>query len=206
MHNSEKINEIKKWLGNGTIDIFGRPFAGKDFQGQRLATLFGGNLVGGGEILRRSDMPNHIEQYMRSGKLIPSNDYVDIVLPYLNQPRLFEKPIILSSVGRWHGEEEGVIKAVKESGHPLKAVAYLEISKNESHNRWLAREINNDRSSRHDDTEEILNIRFTEFQEKTLPVIDYYRNLGLLIKIEGKGARDAITSDIIDALFELASS
>jgi adenylate kinase len=191
-----------KWLGSGTIDIFGRPFAGKDFQGRRLAQIFGGNLVGGGDILRRSSMPDDIKTYMKSGKLIPSDEYVNIVLPYLNQPHLSNKPLILSSVGRWHGEENGVIESVQKSGHPLKAVVYLDISNSESHDRWLAREINNDRSSRHDDTEEILNIRFTEFQEKTLPVIDYYRKFGALIEIDGKGARDEITKDIIDALYE----
>jgi len=204
MHDDKKIDAIKKWLGTGTIDIFGRPFAGKDFQGRKLAQLFSGNLVGGGEILRRSSMPDHIKDYMRSGRLIPSEDYVNIVLPYLNQTYLSNKPLILSSVGRWHGEENGVIEATKESGHPLKAVIYLDISNNESRDRWLAREINNDRSKRHDDTEEILNIRFTEFQEKTLPVIDYYRQAGTLIEVDGKGTRDEITNNIIDALFECA--
>lgn len=204
MYDDKKIDEIKKWLGTGTIDIFGRPFAGKDFQGRRLSQILGGNLVGGGDILRHSTMPENIKGYMRSGKLIPSNDYVNIVLPYLNQPHLNNKPLILSSVGRWHGEEDGVIKSVKQSGHPLKVVVYLDISNNESHERWLAREINNDRSSRHDDTEEILNIRFTEFQEKTVPVIDYYRTLNSLIEIDGKGARDEITANIVDALFECA--
>jgi adenylate kinase len=87
----------------------------------------------------------------------------------------------------------------------MKAVIYLNISPNESHTRWLAREINNDRSNRCDDTEETLNIRFSEFQDKTLLVIDYYRNLGLLIEIDGKGPRNEITEYIIDALYEFVS-
>lgn len=202
MNDTEKIEMIKKWLGSGSIDIFGRPFAGKDFQGKRLVELLGGTLVGGGEILRNSSMPEHIKAYMRTGKLIPTIDYVNIVLPYLNQVHLADKPLFLSSVGRWHGEEDGVIKALNSSNHPLKAVIYLNISTNESHTRWLAREINNDRLNRHDDTEEILNIRFVEFQEKTLPVLSYYRNLGLLIEIDGKGPRDEITKNIIDVLYE----
>ena len=202
MDNTEKIDAIKKWLGSGTIDIFGRPFAGKDAQGRRLVKIFGGNLVGGGDILRNSAMSETIKECIQTGKLIPSNDYVDIVLPYLSQLHLNNKPLFLSSVGRWHGEEEGVIKAVEKSGHPLKAVIYLDISNSESHNRWLAREINNDRSDRYDDTEEILNIRFAEFSEKTMPVIEYYTNLGLLLDINGNGSRDDITKNIIDALYE----
>jgi adenylate kinase len=200
MYDQKQIDAIKTWLGTGSINIFGRPFSGKDSQGVRLADLFGGNLVGGGEILRGSIMPDHIKEHMRTGKLIPSDDYVNIVLPYLNQPRLANKPLILSSVGRWHGEEDGVIAVLEQSNHPLKAVVYLDISDTESHNRWLAREINNDRTNRHDDTMEILDIRFKEFQEKTLPVLDYYKNLGLLITVDGKGTRDKVTNDIIDNL------
>ena len=206
MYDIEKITTIKKWLETGSINIFGRPFAGKDAQGLRLAKLFDGNLIGGGDILRNSNVPEHVKNHIHNGKLIPSDDYVNIVLPYLNQPHLQNKPLILSSVGRWHGEEQGVILAVEKSDHPLKAVVYLDISNNESHNRWLQREINNDRSSRHDDTEEILDIRFTEFEQKTLPVLDYYDKLGILIKIDGNQTRDEVTNDILDALHEKSKS
>jgi len=204
MYDNKKIEAIKKWLGTGSINIFGRPFSGKDFQGQRLALLFSGNLVGGGDILRRSTMPDHIKEYMRGGKLIPSDDYKNIVFPYLDQPKYVGMPLILSSVGRWHGEEEGVIESLEKTNHKLKAVIYLNISNIESHERWLAREINNDRSNRHDDTEEILNIRFAEFKEKTEPAIEYYREKGLLIELDGKGARDEITNNIINSLYKRA--
>lgn len=202
MYDDKKIEQIKNWLGTGSINIFGRPFSGKDSQGRRLIEIFGGNLVGGGEILRGSTMPDRIKALMRTGELIPSDDYVNIVLPYLSQTDLAGKPLFLSSVGRWHGEENGVIQAVQAANHPLKAVIYLNISNEESHNRWLARDINNDRSNRHDDTEDILNIRFKEFSEKTLPVLDYYRKLGLLIEVNGYGTRDEVTTDIINSIIE----
>ncbi len=204
MNDTDKIDLIKKWLGAGSINIFGRPFSGKDSQGRRLAEVFGGNLVGGGEILRGSEIPEHVKQHMRDGKLIPSDDYVNIVLPFLSQPNLANKPLILSSVGRWHGEEDGVIQAVKTAGHPLKAVVYLDISNDESHKRWLAREVNNDRQNRHDDTEEILNIRFTEFSDKTLPVLNCYQDLGMLTTINGTQTRDEVTDDMLDKLYNIA--
>lgn len=205
MNDTEKIEAIRKWLGTGAIDIFGRPFAGKDAQGKRLVQLLGGNLVGGGEILRSNAVPQRSKDYMSTGRLTPSDDYINIVLPYLSQPRLASQPLFLSSVGRWHGEEDAVIGALDKCGHPMKAVVYLDISTNESHTRWLSREINNDRSDRYDDTEDALNIRFAEFQDKTMPVLDYYRNLGLLLEIDGKGPRNEITDLVVNALFELAN-
>lgn len=196
------INRIQQWLGTGSINIFGRPFAGKDTQSQQLANLFGGNVIGGGEILRSNDMPNHVKECLRTGQLIPSDDYVNIVLPYLNQSYLNNKPLFLSSVGRWHGEEDGVIEAIKASGHPLKAVIFLDISDYNVYDRWKALELQNDRSNRHDDSREIITTRLNEFREKTLPVIEYYRDLGILIEVDGKSTRDEVTNSILDQLYD----
>ncbi|NCQ54071.1 hypothetical protein COV88_02395 [Candidatus Saccharibacteria bacterium CG11_big_fil_rev_8_21_14_0_20_41_19] len=203
MHDDKKISAIKHWLGSGSINIFGRPFSGKDVQGKRLADLLGGKLIGGGEILRHTPSDN-IKQHIDNGQLIPSNDYANIVLPYLSQTELSYKPLILSAVGRWHGEETDVINSLEQSNHQLKAVIYLDISNNDSYNRWLALRTHNDRLNRHDDTEEVLQTRFDEFQKKTMPVIDYYRDKGLLIEIDGTRTRDGVNDDIIQALYELS--
>ena len=204
MDKSEKIEQIKRWLGTGSINIFGKPLAGKDFQGKRLAEMLNGNLIGSGDILRNDNIPKHIKKYMREGKFIPSDDFKSIILPYFSQSHLKNKPLILSSVGRWHGEEESVIKALKSSNHPLKAVVFLDISKEESHKRRLALKIKNDRLNRSDDTEKILDIRFKEFEEKTTPVIDYYKKIGSLIIIDGEPSQDIVTKNIIDELYKIA--
>ena len=200
MYDDKKLDVIKDWLGAGSINIFGRPFAGKDTQGERLATIFNTRLIGSGEILRGDIIPNRIKKYMRAGELIPSEDFVNIVLPYLNQPLLADKPLILSSIGRWHGEEDGVIKVLEKSNHRLMAVIYLDISDIDSHDRWIALTSLKDRQGRNDDAEEVLKTRLAEFQEKTLPVINYYRDLGMLIEINGKRTRDEVTQDILDAI------
>jgi len=205
MNNSEKINKIKNWIGSGSINIFGRPFSGKDSQGIRLAKLLDGNLIGGGEILRNSVIPEYIKDYFRAGKLIPSDDYVNIVLPYLSKSSLSNKPLILSSVGRWHGEEDGVIKALNASQHSLKTVIYLDISNDDSRIRWQKREVLSDRQGREDDSENVLDTRFSEFDNKTIPVINYYHSLNKLIEIDGRPDRDNVTNEIIDALYKLAS-
>jgi len=203
--NTTEQQHIADWLGSGSINIFGRPFAGKDSQGQRLAAIFGGNLLGGGEIMRGSDMPDRIKSEMRAGKLIPSVDYVAIVLPYLSRPEFANAPMILSSVGRWHGEENGVLDALQASNHPLKAVVYLRLEESDVMDRWRDHENRKDRSERHDDSELILETRFKEFRDKTLPVIEFYRNKGLLIEIDGTQSRDDVTAEIIKQLHKFAS-
>lgn len=200
MYDDSEINLIKEWLGSGSINIFGRPFAGKDIQANNLIELIGGNLVGGGDILRSDNMTDEIKALMKTGKLIPTEKYQEIVLPYLNQKKFQNKPLFLSSVGRWYGEEDAVIRALEKSGHQLKAVIHLEISEQESYARWKNRDIYNDRGERHDDTVEILKIRLDECNKKTIPVIEKYQQMGILIKIDGTKKRAEVTQDIIESL------
>jgi adenylate kinase len=202
MQESEKINTIKKWLGSGSINIFGRPFSGKDTQGRQLATLLGGTLIGGGEILRSDDMPIHIQQTMRTGMLIPSEDYIKIVLQNLSHRQLVGRPLILSSVGRWIGEESSVIKVTQASGHPIMAVIDLVIDEDIVRSRWqLARPID-DRGRRHDDAGELLEIRLREFKNKTEPVLEAYRKLGLVIEVDGSQTTEEVAQIIIAKLYD----
>lgn len=206
MVDSKKIKKVKTWLGTGAIDIFGRPFAGKDYQGRQFVELFGGNLVGGGDILRNSAVPEKINKELHAGKLAPTDYYLATVVPYLSQDKLAGTPLFLSSVGRWHGEEDGIIQALEQSNHPLSIVIYLDMPEDESYVRWEARDTNGDRVGRHDDTLEVLKTRFTEFNEKTIPVIEHYRNIGKLVEIDGKQSREKVTADILEALFERANN
>ena len=145
-------------------------------------------------------MTDEIKALMKTGKLIPTEKYQEIVLPYLNQKKFQNKPLFLSSVGRWYGEEDAVIRALEKSGHQLKAVIHLEISEQESYARWKNRDIYNDRGERHDDTVEILKIRLDECNKKTIPVIEKYQQMGILIKIDGTKKRAEVTQDIIESL------
>lgn len=206
MEKTEKLTAIKTWLGTGTINIFGRPFAGKDTQGRILQELFGGALLGGGEILRGGAMPDPVKSAIHTGKLIPSEEYMRIVLPYLMQDKFKDTPLILSSVGRWSGEEIGVIEATKASNHPTKAVIYLDLSEDGVRERWALVQHNADRGFRHDDTKEILEIRLEEYRIKTLPVIEFYRNLGILISVDANASREDISDAIIDALYDASKN
>lgn len=195
-----EIQRLKKWLGAGSINIFGRPFAGKDTQGKILAEIFGGVLMGGGDILRGSTIPDRVKDIMHAGHLIPTDDYINIVLPYLQQNEFNEKPLILSSVGRWQGEEDSVISATKKSGHELKAVIHLSLDEDSVKLRWQSKKNTDDRGARHDDSLEVLATRLDEYREKTLPVIEHYRRIGLLIEIDGTQPAEAVTDEILRAL------
>ncbi len=206
MDEPEVIDRVRAWLGPGAINIFGPPFAGKDTQGQRLAKALDAQLLGGGDILRGSDIPNSVKSLMRAGELIPTNDYFELVLPYLKQPEFTGIPLILSSVGRWHGEEAGVLEATSAAGHPLRAVFYLNIDEPVVWERWERSDSRRSRGKRADDSYEVLQIRLEEFRRKTLPVIEFYRSQKLLIEIDSNRPTDIVSKDILDRLLQFSES
>jgi adenylate kinase len=201
----EKLAAIRDWLGTSAINVFGMPFAGKDTQSGVLADLLDGTVLGGGEILRNSVIPGHVKEAIDAGNLAPTADYIHIVLPYLQHEKFAGKPLILSSVGRWHGEEEGVLGAAKQSGHEIKAVLLLRVDEATARKRHDQAGITADRGQRADDSPEKLAKRFQEFNTKTLPVIDFYRDHHLLIEVDGNQTPPAVTEQIIDQLYELAT-
>jgi adenylate kinase len=203
MIDQKKIDTISDWLGSGTINVFGLPFAGKDEQTARLLDMIGGIKLGGGDILRASMTPE-VKTYLDAGKLIPSELYVKMVLPYLSKPEFKGKALLLSSVGRWYGEEDGVMQVLADAHHPLMAVIYLVVSREDAHSRLEASKSSSDRGERADDDTQVLATRFQEFEEKTMPVINHYRELGLVIEIDATTSREEVQGAILEQLLARA--
>lgn len=201
----EHLTLISSWLGTGTINIFGLPFAGKDTHGSTLAELFNAPLIGGGDILRNGALPEKLKADFDAGKLTPQDTYMGIVTPYLGKEEYKNHPLILSSVGRWIGEEEGILRATEESGHPTKAVIYLHLAEDIVHKRWAKSQLKGDRGDRADDSEGVLDTRIEEFREKTLPVIEAYRQKGLLIEINSDAEKQEVIESILARLLMIAS-
>lgn len=201
----EHLALIKSWLGTGAINIFGLPFAGKDTHGSTLAELFDAALIGGGDILRSGALSGDLKKDLDIGILTPQDEYLRIVVPYLSKQEFDGKPLLLSSVGRWIGEEQAILSATEESGHPTKAVIYLHLAEDIVHKRWAKSQLKGDRGDRADDAEHVLDTRIEEFREKTLPVIEVYRQKGLLIEINSDAEKHEVIESILARLLILAT-
>jgi len=195
------LSTIKQWLDSGSINIFGLPFAGKDTHGATLSHLFDAPLLGGGDILRNSVIPPELKKDLDAGLLFPPDKYLEIVTPYLSKPEFQNRPLILSSVGRWIGEEEGILRATKASNHPIKAVIYLHLSEEVVYKRYEKSQEKGDRAGRADDAHHILATRIEEFNTKTLPVIEIYRQRGLLIEVNSDAEKHEVIENILARLF-----
>lgn len=201
----DQITAIKNWLGTGSINIFGLPMSGKDTQGIRLAEVLGGKFLSSGMIIRAKEAETK-QSYTESGNLIPSNIFYDWVLPFLKRSDLAHYPLVLSSIGRWKGEEDSVIKTASEADHEIKAVILLNISEADVERRFETAKTLGDRGERQDDKDlEVFHTRLQEFRTKTMPVLEHYRELGLLISVNGDQTRDAVFNEIVAKLSAKAS-
>lgn len=196
----EQKTKLQNWLGSGSVNLFGRPFAGKDTQGVVLAEFFGATMISSGDVLRKAKDNVRLQEILASGDIIPSDLFMDIVLPYLRQDELAGRPLVLSEVGRLLDEAKAVIEASEQSGHPLRAVVALELSEQEVWNRFIASQIAGDRGSRADDRKEVLQTRLDRYRERVLPVLEFYRGMGMLIEVDGTLSKEQVTEEIFAQL------
>ena len=197
----DKITAIKQWLDTGSINIFGLPMSGKDTQGIRLAEALGAKFLSSGMIIRA--MESETKQNLTgTGNLIPTNVFYEWVLPYFERRDLFNYPLVLSSIGRWQGEENQVMSVASGAGHEIKAVIILNVSEADVEERFKTAQTLQDRGERQDDKDlQVFRNRLQEFRTKTLPVIQHYQSLGLLIEVKGDQSREAVFNEIIDKLY-----
>jgi adenylate kinase len=198
----DKLAKIKAWLGTGSLNVFGLPMSGKDTVGERLAKDLDAKFLSSGIIIRAFEAEQN-QNMTGSGQLIPTNTFYDIILPYFSREEMKNDSLILSSVGRWAGEEDKIMEAAKNGGHEIKAVVLLDLTEADVKNRFEAVKELNDRGERADDANiEIFETRIREFNEKTVPVLNHYDELKLLIRVTADGSRDEVYSSVIDKLVE----
>ena len=198
----DKLAKIKAWLGTGSLNVFGLPMSGKDTVGERLAKDLDAKFLSSGIIIRAFEAEQN-QNMTGSGQLIPTNTFYDIILPYFSREEMKDDSLILSSVGRWSGEEDKIMEAAKNGGHEIKAVVLLDLTEADVKNRFEAAKKLNDRGGRADDASiEIFETRIREFNEKTVPVLNHYDELKLLIRVPADGSRDEVYLSVIDKLVE----
>ncbi len=207
----EKIIAIKNWLGTGSINVFGLPMSGKDTVGVRLAEMLGAKFLSSGMIIRtmEAEQKSHMTD---SGQLLPTDIFYEWVLPYFGRKDLENSPLVLSSVGRWSGEEGEVMRAAENGGHPIKAAILLNVSEAEVLKRWETvkeagkRDLSHTTSVRADDKDEAtFQTRIREFNEKTVPVLRTYQQMGILVPVRGEMSREQVFESVVEELYKFAS-
>jgi adenylate kinase len=177
--------------------LLGAPGAGKGTQARALAARFGIPHISSGELLRGhiaagTDLGREVAGYLERGELAPDDIVVAIVADALDHAR---SGYVLDGFPRTVSQA----RLADERFGPgfADAVIFLELTDDLARQRIAERMIAG-RSDDHDP--EVVERRLQRFHEETEPVVDYYRNRGLLVTVDASQPVDAVTAAILDAL------
>jgi adenylate kinase len=187
--------------------MMGPPGAGKGTQAKYIADHFGIPAISTGDIFR-ANVSKGTPLGIEAAKYMDAGDYVpDEVTNLMVRDRIAEEDanpgFLLDGYPRTLAQVEELDGMIKHTGHALDAVVVLTVDPDEIVQRLLQRA---QVEGRADDTEDVIRRRQELYTEQTEPLIDVYRNRGILIEVDGMGEVDDVTSRIFDALDVVAQS
>jgi adenylate kinase len=181
--------------------LIGPPGSGKGTQGERLAARLGLEHLAAGDLLRAevskgTPLGRRVADMMQKGDLVP-----DAVILSLLMPRVLAASeangYLLDGFPRSVEQAMEARKLAELASAGPDAVIYLDAPRDELVRRILARAETEGRS---DDNPDTVTNRLRIFDEATRPLIDHYRERGLLHVVNADQDEDAVTADIMAAL------
>ena len=151
------------------IILMGVAGAGKSMQGRLFADEHGYAWISTGELFRVL-VTGARRAEMLEGKLLSDKEVIELVDRTLNLIDLNEE-FLLDGFPRTKVQTDWLLKEIKTGRLNLTAVFNLTASRAVVKKRLLAR-------GRQDDTEQAIEKRFKEYEEMTLPIVDYIRQSG----------------------------
>ena len=204
--------------------LLGAPGAGKGTQAERLCAILGIPTISTGNILRaaiKNETPVGLQakHYIEAGQLVPDQVIIDIVTECLAAPDC-EKGYILDGVPRTIAQAE----ALEKAGIVFDDVISIEISDEAIMQRMSGRRVcehcgasfhlvavppkqegicdncGGKLVQRKDDAPETVKTRLEVYHRETAPLIDFYKERGVLKRVETQPTVEENTKAMLRAL------
>lgn len=181
--------------------LMGPPGAGKGTQAKVIGERYGIPAISTGDIFRANvsqGTPLGVEakRYMDAGEYVPDEVTNKMVRNRIDEADA-EPGFLLDGYPRTLAQVEELDGMITFTGHELDTVVVLTVDQEELVQRLLARAAVEGRA---DDTEDVIRRRQEVYAEQTEPLIDVYRQRGILLEVDGMGEVDEVTERIFTAL------
>ncbi|MFB6366597.1 adenylate kinase [Paenibacillus elgii] len=214
------------------VIFMGPPGAGKGTQAERIVNEFQIPHISTGDAFRlamKQETPLGLEakKYVDQGLLVPDEITIGIVRERLQQPDC-SKGFLLDGFPRTISQAEALDEIVATMGKTIEHVINLKVDRDLLLARLTGRRIckscgatyhvlfnpparehvcdkcSSELYQRSDDTEEKVGTRLDEYTNKTAPLLEYYRNKGILREVNGEQEINTVTAQISSQLRGLA--
>lgn len=210
------------------IVLLGPPGAGKGTQAQIIAKEFGLTHVSSGDLFRenlknQTELGKLAQGYMNRGELVPDDVTIAMVKERISRPDC-TNGALLDGFPRTPAQADALAAMLAELGGKVHCVPYIsvpaEVLIERLGGRWTCptcgrvyhEKYNPPKSAgkcdadgatliqREDDKAETVERRIRVYMEQTLPLIEYYRQQGLLVEVDGTKSIEEVSRDILAAI------
>jgi adenylate kinase len=172
------------------ILLAGLPGSGKTTQAKRLAEELGLCVVSVGDALREmakedSELGNVVKEEMSKGDFVDDALAARVVRQKVNSEAC-TNGFVVDGYPRSLGQ-------IEQFDPEFNQIIFLDISKKVAEKRLLSR-------GRMDDDPKVIEHRLNVYEEHTKPIIDYFKNLGLVKEVDGDEEIDVVFERIKEVL------
>jgi len=212
------------------IVMLGPPGAGKGTQAKKLAQAFNLVHISTGDLFRENlknetELGQLAQSYMNKGELVPDDVTIQMVEERLSRPDC-ENGAVLDGFPRTPAQADALEALLRKFDSGVKVVPYIKVPDdvlverlsgrwmsaagrvyhalyNPPKVKWIDDLDGSQLYQREDDKPETVRHRIDVYKAQTSPLIDYYRQKGLLVEIDGAQDIEGVTEDLMKAVEEV---
>ena len=184
------------------VVLLGPPGSGKGTQSKFLVEKFGFIQISTGDLLRDqvqqkdSSMGKEISEIMKNGELVPDEIVIKLIIGKISIFK--EKNIIFDGFPRNINQAKVLDESLKKISVSLDKAVFIDVDYKILKERIISR-INEsgDDNKRSDDNVQTLVKRIDVYKKNTLPIVEYYKEKGILSEINGMLKIEEVSQQIL---------